>query len=80
MKLIHNNHQYFHSITTTSMFGGVSTERCKHKVNTKTNVITKLTTEQWNAELEVIGEEMGIELFNNTLWDLEYKDSFIDCR
>ena len=80
MELIHNNHQYFHSIIKTSMFGGVSTESFTHKVNTKTHIITKLTTNEWNVEIKAISDEIGNDLFNNTHYDLEYKDPVIDYR
>lgn len=76
--LIHNGWRYYHSEITTSPFGGRTIEMNHQKHNVITKIILPIT--DWGKEMMIIMNEMGEDKFNNTIWDLDYDNPFIDYR
>jgi len=76
--MIINGCRYYHTTITTSPFGGQMSDSTLMKVNEQTGVITRLTTEEWNKELAQAWEKGIID--NDTAYDCDYNDPFIDCR
>jgi len=78
--LVHDGYRYYHSTVTTSPFGGKMIDKDLQRHDIANNHIEKLSSEQWNDRMIAIGEEMGLDKFNNTVWDLVWHNPFIDYR
>ena len=76
--LIHNGWQYFHSQIITSPFGGKMIEARPQRHNIKTKEIVLIS--DWNTEILKVIDEIGDDKFDNTIWDLDYHNPFIDYR
>ena len=76
--LIHDGWRYYHSEITTSPFGGQTIETNHQRHNLKTKEIEKI--DGWNKHMIAIMDDIGDEKFDNTTWDLDYYNPFVDYR
>ena len=78
--LIHNGWRYFHSEITTSMFGGKTIREKHQRHNIVTGEIKLIKSSDWGKHMFSIMDDIGDDIFNETSWDLDYKNPFVDCR